>query len=303
MMSIQSLLLVLSRESTQSRSVHAEKRRCWQYRKSTWYRWTALLITALLWPCGYSLADYDDVYQYDLRESRDVRVCEHMLNVYNMKFRIPFPSVIPDDDRRNQGYPFTRLNGVEYDRRAVMQMRFSKWPISPEFEAIQWHEGRMLYPVPNDQLEPILVTELDINNDGRPETVLKTSFMLSFSYAHGSVPGGEDALWVFEQGALDLTKSLSVKNLFERNTRNKKPARIEHPGYRIIRPFILYRKTYLSIYEQDWDPDSKGLAITNGLREYMRIVLYTEGREILPGGDWSPLKVDEVCRFRMRVVK
>ncbi len=261
-----------------------------------------------------ALASDLDRYRYVLEQNKDDKVCHHMEKVYNKYIRYPWkrPSLttLSDDPAYgpNGRYAFPKLPGVTHDNRMTSDMGYSRLPTSPEFEAIKWHDGRYRFASRPDHDRPMLVAEFDIDNDGQTDIVIKSQFMLGFEPSHGSAPGGEDTLFVFEKSAIDLNHSLTYEMFVKgRVDKKKKPAMI--PGAysrRLIRPFLLNGVVYLSTYEQVWEGGEfrdLGTRFTRLESEYMNVLRYYGGGENLGPGNWSPLQLDHVCRFRMRVVK
>jgi hypothetical protein len=66
--------------------------------------------------------------------------------------------------------------GVAHDSQMTLQMSFSALPTSPEFDAIHWREGRIDLGAPVGE-SPALIAEFDLDNDNRPELVVKSGFM------------------------------------------------------------------------------------------------------------------------------
>jgi hypothetical protein len=181
-------------------------------------------------------------------------------------------------------------------------MGYSRQPSSPEFDAITWREGRFGFSTHRDR--PMLVAELDIDNNGKPDLVIKRSFMEGFEPSHGSAPGGEDTLLVFEIGALDLQREIHFAPGFR--VANAKPATI-HGAYerRLIRPFVLNGVVFLSTYEQVWEGgefQDLGSRFSRLEGEYMHVLRYKAGAHLLGPGQWSQLEVEPICRYRMEVI-
>ena len=149
-------------------------------------------------------------------------------------------------------------------------------------------------------MQPFLAADFDIDNDGRPDRVVKSFFMLSFWPADRSVPGGEDELWIFDEGQLDLARTV-VLSAFSKHVGHRRPARIADTtlglAARSIRPFTYKGVTYLSVYEQLAEE------YPNPYRETMWVLKYQSGGANLGGGKWEPVKADRVCRFRMIAMK
>jgi hypothetical protein len=250
-----------------------------------------------------------DRYRYVLDAGKDRSFCAQMQKIYNNHFAFPWKrpslSVLKDDPAYGPkgSYAFPKLPGVNHDARMTLDMSYSRLPSSSEFDAVAWKEGR--YRLMSDQEQPMLIAELDINNDGQNDIVVKPHFMLTLEPAHGSVPGGEDALLVFSKGDIELGRPLVLGLLYQTES-GKRPALIAG-GHtrRVTRPFILGGRAYLSTYEQVWEGGEfrdLGNRFSRLEAEYINVLSYRGGSHNL-GTAWSPLDVDTLCRFRMVVVK
>ena len=235
----------------------------------------------------------DDSYRYMLQEGKEHKVCQHMHAVYNEHFRRPWdfrhlPITTP---------PFPRLSGVAYDERKALDLIFSAFPSSLEFDAVPWMEGRAAR-----RISPTLIAELDIDNDGKPETVIKTSFMLGYSPAHNSAPGGEDTIWIVDKEHVNLSEPLADIDLYK-SVGEQRPARLAADTFgmpvRSIRPFRLDGVTYLGVYEQEVSREGKRWRT----RETMWVMKYRQGGWNKGGGNWEPVQAARLCRFRMVPVK
>jgi hypothetical protein len=252
-----------------------------------------------------------DRYRYVLEKSANDKVCRHIQKVYNMRFSYPFkrpPLTTLGADPEygpNGHYAFSKFPGVTHDNRMTLTMSLSRLPSSPEFEAIQWREGRYrltgLGGRQDHGDQPMLVAEFDIDNDGAVDTVIKDRFMREYD---GSLSrGGEDALFVFEKGAIDFTQSVMSDMFYSHQAGRKAPVLILGPYWsRLIRPFLFEGVTYLSTYEQVWGGGESRSFGTKLEGEYVNVLQYRGGGEKLASSGWSELQVDLVCRVRMNIV-
>jgi hypothetical protein len=252
-----------------------------------------------------------DVYTFKLELNRNQKVCGHMERVYNKHFRVPW-----DYRQQTMEGVFPKVPYVETNRVLENYPRYSAYPRTPEFDVIAWREGRMFFASSRTQLDPTLLAEVDIDNDGQLDAVVKTQFALSITPGGGSSPGGEDHLWIFKPGTFDVSKPLGIEQLYAargqdaprqlsyvtlRYTDEDRPAALardhELMAATIIRPFILGGKTYLSVYVQWAVNDSKRR------REWMWVMQYTGGGRNLGKGEWEPADVNKLCKFRMLPIK
>ena len=266
-----------------------------------------IAIACLIYP-GYGIAGEDDSYTYTLEVNNNDKVCSHMKEVYNHYFKRPFAiSTNLSDYAEGEKYALPLLPGVKRDPRLSLKERFSLQPTSPEFDAIKWQEGRVKYPDGNIGEQPIMVANVDVDNDGTIETVIKFSFMAGYVLAAG---GGEDALAIFRNNAIELDKQpLDFYALFRGQNGRQSPAHItgdtyELP-YEVIRLFTYGGINYLSAYGQHGQPWPRGNdnPVQSPDREYMDVLQYRSGGDNLGKGKWSPLKIDTICQFRMTVAK
>jgi hypothetical protein len=269
---------------------------------------SAIRIACVFWILvGLSVAAHAgdlDRYHYVIAKSVDRKVCQHMAGVYNSHFGYPWRlSVlrIQSDDLEygtNGRYAYPKLPGVTHDNEKTFQMARSRLPTSPEFDAIEWREGRYSFGSGSDLGElPMLVAKIDIDNDGRIETVMKTSFMTDYYISSGS--GGEDLLLVFKDEEIDLGKAVRFEPFYRMQESREKPALITalpSVPYRLIRPFVLNGVTYLSGYQQGWsEKNSVG-------REEMHVVRYRKVSENPdPVDKRNIVHLDLICVFRMTV--
>jgi hypothetical protein len=242
---------------------------------------------------GAAVTAEDDSYRYRLDQGKELKVCQHMQAVYDKHFRRPWDfSLLPI-----RTPPFARLPGVGYDERKALDLSYSAFPSSPEFDAVPWMEGRAIR-----RLSPTLVAELDIDNDGQPETLFKTSFMLGYSPGHRSAPGGQDTRWMVDKGEVNPSEPLAEHELYK-PVGQKRPSRLAMDTFgmpvRLIRPFLFDRVTYLSMYEQEVSREGKRWRT----RETMWVVKYQGGGWHKGGGNWEPVEAARICRFRMLPVK
>lgn len=253
-----------------------------------------------------SISEFDS-YVYKLEINRDPKICRHMERVYKRNFREPW-----DYRERRIDDAFAKLGYVEPNRVLENQLWFSAYPEASEFEEIVWREGRNFFAGQPAQTAPTLVSEFDIDNDGQLDVVIKTQFARSIRPGGSSSPGGTDALWVFKRGGVDLSKPLEMDAVYAargedsprqlsyvtlRYTDKDRPAALD-PEYevmaaKIIRPFLLRGKAYLSVYVQWAATDPKRR------REWMWVTRYRGGGKNLGKGNWEPVEMDKLCRFGM----
>ena len=200
----------------------------------------------------YTINLEEQGFEYKLEMSRDNDLCNHMLNVYNIKFRYawksdPFyPSGLPESYNMspsysdNSKYSWPKLhdeNGeilsiyddVSSQEKRNYAMRLSKFPISKEFESIKWVDiGIGLY------------AGFDINNDKEIEQVVKVGFLGNPNKSYSS-----DAILIFAKGTLRLDKGDLKQALLK--AANKRLANDVINEWRQIRPFVYKGNVYLHL--------------------------------------------------------
>lgn len=256
---------------------------------------------------------YTGEYRYELEVSNDDNVCNHMDGVYKKYFRTPwkvssFPiNLTKEDDRVKNMFP--RLPGLEFDAAMANQMLFSRFPSSPEFEAIQWREGRYKSLLRSSEVnEPVLVADFDIDNDGKLDTVIHDGFFHQI-YDVPSViyPWGYDNFNVVPLGSIDLELFTGgwlgqiysqLKNI---RTIVASVLALEtriHAGWRSIRPFLLDGVTYFSVAEYE-PPFANGVPQVFG-NPYTAVLKYTKDTSNQQSSDRPlPSEIETICRFRM----
>jgi len=265
-----------------------------------------LAVVAAILTARPAFSGESDSYRYLLVHGKDAAVCRHMHNVYSEKFVFPWKRPTLDLAGKNYGqesnYAFPKLPGVTHEPRAALEMSYSRHPTSPEFEAIKWQEGRYRFIEPSgkDHGElPMLIAEFDIDNDGKIETVIKARFMETYYIHRGS--GGEDALFVFPKGEVDLSKAIASEILYRPNANDKRPVMISmlpSAPFRLVRPFVVEGVTYLSAYRQEWSEADKIK------KESIHILLFHgASKNPEPLDRRNNLLLEPVCELRMIAMK
>ena len=248
-------------------------------------------------------------YEFKLEVSNNDKVCNHMSVVYSQYFNHPFAaSSKPEDYAEGGQNALPMLPGVQRDSRLSTETRRSLQPSSPEFDAVKWQEGRIKYPQEYIGEQPTVVTNIDIDNDGSIETVIKISFMQGYLPSHGSMLGGEDSLFIFRNGDIELNPQPLDNRVFYDGWKGHRPP-AEIAGYanqfsgRLIRIFAYEGVNYLSAYSQAWLEEDLGNPYQMPDKEYMEVLQYRSGGDNLGKGKWSQLKIDTICKFRMTAAK
>jgi hypothetical protein len=219
-------------------------------------------------------------YKYKLVFGSDQRVCEYMEGVYNKNFsRWDFSNYF------NKRFDFPSMTQEE---RFRFKTRYSFYPTSPEFDAVNWQIRE--YMSGTKRVRPILLTHLDIDNNGTKEIVIKRQHF----------DGGPDSfeeLLVYNKGQFDLDTVPSARVLSQGQPGKEKPRVIGWSNMGIIRPFIFDGQTFLSIYAY-YVPPPPNKAEPGIPPHWMWVKKYRGGGKVWPGEE-TPLLLDDICKFEM----
>lgn len=265
----------------------------------------AIMLIALA-PITETARAEDRTYQFVLTTSHNATLCRHMGRVFNQRFRQPWHDEMDMALYGVDGkYAFPRLPWVEHIDRITVDMRFSKYPTSPEFEAIAWQEGRAISGQQSESGKipfPVLIAYFDFDNDGQADTVMKESFMTHYQYRAGwNNARGPEPLLAWRNEHKDFTSMPTMWSLLNEVPKDKVP----QTAYGLHqRPFIYRGQTLVARYAQDWG-DSSVIADTPWypLNEVMSIVKYTSKPQIRKSSRHPPWSEETLCEFQMKVVQ
>lgn len=253
-------------------------------------------------------------YSYETIIDTDAGVCSHMKGVFNKHFSRmwdqPFLNKSdPELQSLDSKWAFEALPGVHHDYEMTWEMALSKVPTSPEFDAIKWQEGRAIEgetreragPL-NDKLLPILVGYFDIDNDGKPDTVIKMAFTRGYDYMIFG-PGGtglhDEYMIVLHDYQLPISSlPLSYHALDSENSQYL----TEQINASYERPFIYEGRVYIARYDVATDANGNVLfrsrKDTTPREEKMAVLSYKlSGKiDVHRGPEWD---VTTVCQFKM----
>lgn len=264
-------------------------------------------------------------YRYRLEDGAQNDVCRHMTQIFNKRFKTPWDKgwlrlePVPKIFGTPYDQVFERMPGVGYDKKFIFAMLLSKYPTSPEFEAIKWRETRVTW---DETDRPALVTQLDIDNDKKLDWIIKYSFMTEMTTRQGlgQNAGGYDSLAIFTSDEFDPAIPLNSKQVLQGQIPDRLPRHIDNDigegleTYQ-MRLFIFKGKTYFSAYQAFWPnlefSKKLGQRVADKPdklypeREYMNILV------LLPGGIKNygyyipriTAKTETVCRIRMMMQK
>lgn len=259
-------------------------------------------------------------YRYRLEDGAQNEVCRHMTQVFNERFKTPWNKgwlrlePVPKILGTPYDQVFERLPGVEYNKRFVFDMLLSKYPTSPEFDAVKWRETLVQW---DNLTAPALIAQFDIDNDGQMDWVVKASFMTKMTTREGTgqSDGGKDHLEIFSSDGFEPVVPVPSKHLLQGQKPDRPHRSIDEDisdglDTTQLRLFLFGGKTYLSAYQVFWP----NLELSKKLgrhaedkadklypdREYMNILT------VLPGStrkyDYSTFvraNTETVCRIRM----
>jgi hypothetical protein len=176
--------------------------------------------------------------------------------VFNEAFRDVWDKeLFTQDDERNYSatskYAFPTMSGVEHDDMTTAQMSYSKQPTSPEFDAINWLELRVVLgappgvQMPSSMVSlPALLAYYDFDNDGDTDTVLKHGFTEGYRRIRNAAP--EESLSVWRSTIVPIPAGSSLWVL-----RNESPWSEELVSWSgtYFRPFKYDGHSYVALYE------------------------------------------------------
>lgn len=122
-------------------------------------------------------------YRYQLSESLDPAVCQHMLRVYETEFRHPWSFREGYRKLYSSVYSWVyqqmespNAAGAENLQR-LWEMRYAMFPTSKEFEAVEWSRRDLKRSIGETVIQtPLRWAHLDINNDGVSDTLIQLAF-------------------------------------------------------------------------------------------------------------------------------
>lgn len=238
----------------------------------------AFMLVLLVLSSHSSFAVDSSTYSYRLLKSEDERVCRRMTAVYNKNFSQPF--AIP--------------GRLETDGDVKVPVH-SRYPTSPEFDAIKWEFKT--YPWTQAGRDngtwSGLLSEFDIDNDGVLDVVFKSLFF-------GGSSDQNEQLIVFSSTEFDPKAVKDWREFSEGQREGSKPRFIYRGA--VLRPFLLNNKSYLSAYDYKRYTNIPGIGETRNAPhtppEFMRIYQYEGGGHRWPGFE-SEVRLRELCVISM----
>jgi hypothetical protein len=247
-----------------------------------------------------------DTYRYDLEKNNNDGVCSHMAGVYNRYFKKPFAMTIDKAEyEKGEGNQPALLPGAKRDWDSYVDMRFSFASSSPEFDAIKWQVGTLIAPSAGEAevpTIPFIAANMDINNDGQLNTVIKFEFMNCYISYHSCNPA--DSLSIFRKSDIDLMHGPIKWDVPITGQNGHRPLAViygRQSTCNIVRPFVYEGVTFLSCYHRKWLKDLSDYRKGTPHWEYTDVLKY-RGVEDLGDGR-KAIKADTVCQFRMTVAK
>jgi hypothetical protein len=253
-------------------------------------------------------------YSFTLIEDHQPDLCGHMKIVFDQHFKHMWsdPELTKPFDvifSASSDFAFSLLPSTPHDWRMTMAMRYSKVPSSPEFDAIQWHEGHAIFgrgPDPsanvNAASQPYLVAHIDIDNDGTIDTIVKIGFTRGYSwlFSRNEEAGTGEMMLIYRNTNIDETAPTTISELMSGGGKYGKPSIINAS---LIRPFIYVGKTYFATYGQGFGESRTKRSRDNVKRsvpphEQMVVssLTYTDKLDNLGRSKWT---WDALCTFDM----
>lgn len=240
-------------------------------------------------------------YRYKLEHSEDKVLCPHMTQVFNDKFKTPwYKSWLKlESDPILFGIPysqqFERLPGVAYDKRSTFDMLLAKYPTSSEFEAVKWREGRYEPPLESVyKSQPILIAQLDFDNDGETEWIVKHGFFRNGDHSRVSE---HDVLSVYRVGTFNVNEKIPSGALYYGQNGKLRPKKLDTAMQ--LRPFVFAGTTYISAYQANGGTFDQNTFEGDPTQEYMNIWRLTGTSQRLFNQSTETLDTATICRIRM----
>ena len=265
-------------------------------------------------------------YRYVLEESFH-DVCQHMTQVFNQRFKTPWNKGFLESDPAQKIFGtrfdqvFERFPGVEYNMRATWTMLLAKYPTSPEYDAVKWRETRVGPESERGKnVYPALVAQLDIDNDGELDWVIKDTFMdkLTTFEGWGQAHGFSEDLSIFPRNGFEPSVPIPRSTFAPHHNPALAPRKLGSnlsagmETYQ-LRPFIFRNKTYVSAYQAYW-PNLAASELEGRYvrldppkefpdREYMNIFDVQPGSFVKDGAYKLDIRAntEKLCRIRMRM--
>lgn len=246
----------------------------------------------------------DLIHRYKLVKSKSAALCQHMAGVYRENFKHPWhhESKSSADGAKYFGMLphelFKALDGVPQTPSDSFDLLLNKRPTSAEFDAVPWLEGRMKINsyyspalTPRREFAPILISSIDVDNDGRSEYFVKLGFMASQPrnglFGWGSAP--IDAIRIYDGEAVkntDFSRFESRKH--QENTVLSEIFRT-NANTTFIRPLRYQGRWYFHAYHTKW-PE---VETTHGLPSKESIEIFQIDRG---GAEGAPRRMS-MCVF------
>lgn len=264
-------------------------------------------------PIGSVRAAEEIEYRYRTTTSEDPKLCKHMGRVFNTQFRTiwrrePMPSRGPTSPYSSSGkYAFQKIEGIDHDERKTFQMSLSKLPSSPEFDAIDWRETRVItggpsnveIPESSKRPRPALIAYVDFDNDGQTDTVIKHGFTEGYE-AILDRGQSDEYLSVRRGTTTPVAPNASLWTLNQ--DASGRPAIRVNGQY--LRPLIHAGRTYMVSYEMEFTAFESGSASPGKpARETMTVIEFGHPQSGEPITDLPPRTGEPLCQFEMIQIK
>lgn len=149
---------------------------------------------------------------------------------------------------------------------------------------------------------PVLLARIDVDNDGKKEWVVQTSFMESWFPSACMGSGGEDRLYVVVAGRFDpsnLAQPTPYSALYSHPLPVPLDAHTLLKGNaRSVRLFVFDGVTYLNVYGKPNSSCQRPYAS----KDTLWVLKYSGVKNYPPDGRNISLNVEKICRFRINLV-
>lgn len=223
----------------------------------------ALLVVAVTTLIALPAFARDHEYLFRLIEDHQPDLCSHMERVFDQNFNHMWNESYDVSEpldvvfSATSKFAFPLIAGTSHDWNMTFQTRDSKVPSSPEFDAIQWHEGYTTFgggdpdptTVANTLKQPYLVAYVDVDNDGVLDTLYQDQFARGYSGLLARIEqenGMGDSILAYRSKKIDMTAPTTLFELTNGSANYGKPSIIWGSK---IRLFIYQGKTYFAIYD------------------------------------------------------
>jgi hypothetical protein len=251
-------------------------------------------------------------YRFRMIVDRESTVCARMNTIFNTAFRNMWnaPAFSPGDDPNyaaGSKYAYPLPPGVPHISEAVFRLRFAKWPTSQEFDAIPWRQIRTAPDAGDtakifsrdgiEYLMRMLIAYVDIDNDGRVDTLIKSGATDDYaSIAHSKSLGFSETIYVLGGRKYDWRDRLTLSEFYKIAPRSD----VNVLEGSFVRPFSYRGKTYVARYSLDLGRENRLVKKPPYLpREHMSVLSVSFPNGVRDTNGLKPMDVHVLCEYEM----